>query len=87
MESKYIFNNYRTSGSRKYPTQTDIRWSRINIKTPLCTPKDILAKQQVVEQLAVGDYLVFNHAGAYAWNISHQNFLMHDKPKMVFFKT
>ena len=50
----------------------------------LCTPKDILATQQYVESLAIGDYLVFTQAGAYAWNISHQNFLMHASPIKFF---
>jgi diaminopimelate decarboxylase len=50
----------------------------------LCTPKDILARQQPVAQLAMGDLLVFTLAGAYAWNISHQNFLMHEPPLKVF---
>ena len=50
----------------------------------LCTPKDVLARQQPVAQLAIGDLLVFSLAGAYAWNISHQNFLMHEPPLKVF---
>jgi len=50
----------------------------------LCTPKDVLARRQPVEALAPGDCLVFPLAGAYAWNISHQNFLMHPPPRMVF---
>ncbi|MNG32768.1 L-glutamyl-[BtrI acyl-carrier protein] decarboxylase [compost metagenome] len=50
----------------------------------LCTPKDVLARQQPVAALAVGDLLVFTLAGAYAWNISHQNFLMHEPPQVVF---
>ncbi|NQY66089.1 MAG: hypothetical protein HRT38_20920 [Alteromonadaceae bacterium] len=61
-----------------------LKGQQVTIVGQLCTPKDILAKQQIVEQLAVGDYLVFNHAGADAWNISHQNFLMHDKLQMFF---
>jgi diaminopimelate decarboxylase len=52
----------------------------------LCTPKDVLAKQQPVTELAVGDILVFTLAGAYAWNISHRDFLMHEPPQMVFLK-
>ncbi|MER2490656.1 type III PLP-dependent enzyme [Catenovulum sediminis] len=52
----------------------------------LCTPKDILAKSQLLTDIAVGDYLLFGQAGAYAWNISHQNFLMHSKPDMVFLR-
>jgi len=58
--------------------------SQITIVGQLCTPKDILAKQQWVESIAIGDCLVFNHAGAYAWNISHQNFLMHEKPDFLY---
>ncbi|ACO77169.1 diaminopimelate decarboxylase [Azotobacter vinelandii CA] len=50
----------------------------------LCTPKDVLARQQPVAALAVGDLLVFPLAGAYAWNISHQHFLMHEPPRMLF---
>ncbi|MEB0076408.1 type III PLP-dependent enzyme [Pseudomonas sp. CCI3.2] len=52
----------------------------------LCTPKDVLAKQQPVAELAVDDLLVFPLAGAYAWNISHRDFLMHEPPRMLFLK-
>jgi diaminopimelate decarboxylase len=45
----------------------------------LCTPKDVLA-QGPVEDLRVGDLVVFSMAGAYAWNISHHDFLMHPEP-------
>lgn len=57
-------------------------FSNINVTIvgQLCTPKDMLAYQQPVDALAIGDYLVFPLAGAYAWNISHQNFLMHPPP-------
>jgi diaminopimelate decarboxylase len=46
----------------------------------LCTPKDVLARQVPVDRLAVGDVVAFAMAGAYAWNISHHDFLMHPKP-------
>ncbi|WP_131737749.1 alanine racemase [Actinomadura roseirufa] len=46
----------------------------------LCTPKDVLARNVPVPPLAPGDVLAFTMAGAYAWNISHQNFLMHPPP-------
>ncbi|MNY08025.1 Diaminopimelate decarboxylase [compost metagenome] len=49
-----------------------------------CTPKDVLASQQTVAASAVGDLLVFPLAGAYAWNISHRDFLMHEPPQMLF---
>jgi diaminopimelate decarboxylase len=45
----------------------------------LCTPKDMLA-QGPVQDLRVGDLVAFSMAGAYAWNISHHDFLMHPKP-------
>jgi diaminopimelate decarboxylase len=46
----------------------------------LCTPKDVLSRQASVERIAVGDRVAFAMAGAYAWNISHHDFLMHPKP-------
>jgi diaminopimelate decarboxylase len=46
----------------------------------LCTPKDILARRAGVQQLRAGDLIAFGLAGAYAWNISHQSFLMHPPP-------
>ncbi|MER7501860.1 type III PLP-dependent enzyme [Nonomuraea pusilla] len=45
----------------------------------LCTPKDVLARD-VVTSARAGDTVVFAMAGAYAWNISHHDFLMHPKP-------
>jgi diaminopimelate decarboxylase len=50
-------------------------------------PKDVLASQQPVAALAVGDLLVFALAGAYAWNISHRDFLMHEPPQKLFLPT
>jgi diaminopimelate decarboxylase len=46
----------------------------------LCTPKDILARRVPVAGLRAGDIVAFGLAGAYAWNISHQSFLMHPQP-------
>ncbi|MCG6332444.1 siderophore biosynthesis PLP-dependent protein, partial [Vibrio alginolyticus] len=51
----------------------------------LCTPKDVLARNQHVAHVDIGDYVVFTLAGAYAWNISHQNFLMHEPPIFYYF--
>lgn len=45
----------------------------------LCTPKDVLARRVPVG-LKPGDVVEFTMAGAYAWNISHHDFLMHPKP-------
>ncbi|WP_051303602.1 type III PLP-dependent enzyme [Psychromonas aquimarina] len=63
-----------------YFAYPEIKQQAVTLVGQLCTPKDVLASQQYVEELAIGDYLVFTQAGAYAWNISHQNFLMHAPP-------
>ncbi|GLW26644.1 hypothetical protein DI270_029405 [Microbispora triticiradicis] len=36
--------------------------------------------------LAVGDVVAFAMAGAYAWNISHHDFLMHPKPEFHYLR-
>ncbi|GAA2616284.1 type III PLP-dependent enzyme [Actinomadura fulvescens] len=46
----------------------------------LCTPKDVFARTAPAGRIAVGDVVAFAMAGAYAWNISHHDFLMHPKP-------
>ncbi|HEU5026201.1 MAG TPA: type III PLP-dependent enzyme [Spirillospora sp.] len=46
----------------------------------LCTPKDVFAREVPMDRIAVGDLVAFSMAGAYAWNISHHDFLMHPKP-------
>jgi diaminopimelate decarboxylase len=46
----------------------------------LCTPKDVFARDRVITELRVGDRIAFALAGAYAWNISHHDFLMHPHP-------
>ncbi|MEU4536897.1 alanine racemase [Streptosporangium sp. NPDC023825] len=51
----------------------------ITIVGQLCTPKDTLARRVPIA-LKPGDLVEFTMAGAYAWNISHHDFLMHPKP-------
>ncbi|TKK85509.1 type III PLP-dependent enzyme [Herbidospora galbida] len=46
----------------------------------LCTPKDVFARR-VRAALNPGDVVAFAMAGAYAYNISHHDFLMHPKPE------
>ncbi len=53
---------------------------RINVVGQLCTPKDVLATDVAVARVQAGDLLVFPLAGAYAWHISHQDFLLHPPP-------
>jgi diaminopimelate decarboxylase len=47
----------------------------------LCTPKDVFAREVPTDRIAVGDLVAFSMSGAYAWNISHHDFLMHPKPR------
>lgn len=64
-----------------------LKQTPVNLVGQLCTPKDKLHQQLPVGELALGDYLVFGLAGAYAWNISHQNFLMHAPPEFVYLRS
>jgi 2-[(L-alanin-3-ylcarbamoyl)methyl]-2-hydroxybutanedioate decarboxylase len=50
----------------------------------LCTPRDVLAREQPVDRLRVGDVLVFGNAGGYGWDISHHDFLRHPYPEVIF---
>ncbi|GLF93325.1 type III PLP-dependent enzyme [Streptomyces yaizuensis] len=51
----------------------------------LCTPKDVLARAVALPApLRAGDRVLFALAGAYAWNISHHDFLMHPRPGFHF---
>ncbi|OLT30199.1 decarboxylase [Actinomadura sp. CNU-125] len=54
--------------------------SRATLVGQLCTPKDVFASNVPVPPLSPGDIVAFSMAGAYAWNISHHDFLMHPKP-------
>ena len=49
----------------------------------LCTPRDVLARDQPVARLRIGDVLVFARTGAYGWDISHHDFLRHPPPEFV----
>ncbi|MXM68871.1 type III PLP-dependent enzyme [Streptomyces sp. HUCO-GS316] len=60
---------------------------RITFSGQLCTPKDVLARQVPASGLRAGDRVLFSLAGAYAWNISHHDFLMHPRPGFHFLDT
>ncbi|MET8144640.1 alanine racemase [Sphaerisporangium sp. NPDC005288] len=51
----------------------------VTVVGQLCTPKDVFARQMPMT-VNVGDIVAFGLAGAYAWTISHHDFLMHPKP-------
>lgn len=57
--------------------------TRVTVVGQLCTPKDVLAREHPVGQLRAGDVLAFPCAGAYAWTISHHDFLSHPHPDQV----
>ncbi|MFH9348826.1 type III PLP-dependent enzyme [Kitasatospora sp. NPDC017646] len=54
---------------------------RATLAGQLCTPKDVLARAvSGAADLRAADRVLFAMAGAYAWNISHHEFLMHPRP-------
>jgi diaminopimelate decarboxylase len=61
-----------------------VRARAVTVVGQLCTPKDVLASDTPVEQLRVGDLLLFPYAGAYAWHISHHDFLRHPHPQHIY---
>lgn len=62
------------------PGADDVASGPVTLVGRLCTPKDVFARRVPVGRIAVGDRVAFALAGAYAWNISHHDFLMHPKP-------
>ncbi|WP_221359606.1 type III PLP-dependent enzyme [Streptomyces beigongshangae] len=60
------------------------RGERVTLAGQLCTPKDVLARDVPAPALRAGDRVAFGLAGAYAWNISHHDFLMHPQPGFHF---
>ncbi len=50
----------------------------------LCTPKDVFARRVPAGALRAADRVAFSLVGAYAWNISHHEFLMHPRPGFHF---
>ncbi|MDQ8703872.1 type III PLP-dependent enzyme [Streptomyces sp. LHD-70] len=57
---------------------------RVTLTGQLCTPKDLLARDVLAPGLRAGDRVAFELCGAYAWNISHHDFLMHPRPGFHF---
>jgi diaminopimelate decarboxylase len=67
-----------------YPfDRPEVRDVRVDVAGELCTPRDVLARDQPVGRLRVGDVLVFANTGAYGWDISHHDFLRHPHPVTV----
>jgi diaminopimelate decarboxylase len=55
----------------------------VDVVGELCTPRDVLARDQSLGRVRVGDVIVLGRAGAYGWDISHHDFLRHDQPTFV----
>ena len=53
----------------------------VTVVGQLCTPKDVLAFDAPAGRIRCGDVLLFPLAGAYAWHISHHDFLRHPHPR------
>ncbi|MEU6717696.1 type III PLP-dependent enzyme [Nonomuraea sp. NPDC046802] len=58
----------------------------ITLVGQLCTPKDVFSRK-IVTSAHIGDTVVFEMAGAYAWNISHHDFLMHPNPAFHYLRS
>lgn len=68
----------------RYPfDRPEVRDCLVDAVGELCTPRDVLARDQPVTRLRVGDVLVFGCTGAYGWDISHHRFLRHPPPRIV----
>ncbi|MBN9654003.1 type III PLP-dependent enzyme [Halobacillus sp. GSS1] len=61
-----------------------VKDAEVTIAGELCTPNDVLVRREHVEELRAGDVVIFNYAGAYAWTISHHEFLSHPKPEFIY---
>ena len=68
-----------------YPfARPGVRHGPVTVAGELCSPKDVLARDVVVDELRAGDLLWFHHTGAYGWAISHHDFGTHPHPRQVF---
>jgi diaminopimelate decarboxylase len=78
-------HHIRTPATKNHsqPIVPTKRGEPITIVGQLCTPKDVLARDVPLD-LKPGDVVEFEMAGAYAWNISHTEFLMHPKPRFEY---
>nr|WP_260867767.1 type III PLP-dependent enzyme [Streptomyces sp. SAJ15] len=73
----------REAWSRPWP-RPEAHDEPVTLAGQLCTPKDVLAGRIPLPRLRAGDRVAFALAGAYAWNISHHDFLMHPAPGFYF---
>lgn len=80
-QHSHPFSVLATDGWHLPGTRPEVRDSDVTVVGELCTPKDVLARDVPVACARPGDILVFSHAGAYGWEISHHDFLSHPHPE------
>lgn len=85
-QHSHPFTVYPVRGWRPELPRPEVRDRPVTVVGELCTPKDVLASGVPVARVRVGDVLVFSHAGAYGWEISHHDFLSHPHPEQVFYR-
>jgi 2-[(L-alanin-3-ylcarbamoyl)methyl]-2-hydroxybutanedioate decarboxylase len=69
----------------RYP-RPELHDTPVTVAGELCTPRDVLARDQPVRRIRVGDVVVFADTGAYGWDISHHEFLRHDPPERIWLR-
>ncbi|ASF41139.1 siderophore biosynthesis PLP-dependent protein [Halobacillus halophilus] len=68
-----------------YPfARPEVLKTDVTVAGELCTPNDVLVRKEYVDQLRAGDIVIFEYAGAYAWTISHHEFLSHPYPEIIY---
>lgn len=55
----------------------------LDVVGELCTPRDVLARDQDLGRVRVGDLIALGRTGAYGWDISHLQFLRHEPPTIT----
>jgi len=83
-QHSHPFSVLPVDGWRSAAARPELRDEPVTVVGELCSPKDVLARDVVVPRVRAGDVLVFHHAGAYGWEISHHDFLSHPHPEHVF---
>ncbi|WP_059104737.1 type III PLP-dependent enzyme [Shouchella shacheensis] len=69
----------------EYPFERpEITSGEVSIVGELCTPKDRLHTNAIIQKLRVGDVVVLEKSGAYSWSISHHDFLDHRRPDFYY---
>jgi 2-[(L-alanin-3-ylcarbamoyl)methyl]-2-hydroxybutanedioate decarboxylase len=83
-QHSHPFSVHPVDDWRSRAPRPELRHEPVTVVGELCTPKDVLARDVVVPHARPGDVLIFHHAGAYGWEISHHDFLSHPHPDHVF---